>query len=138
MEAERPAAETKRASRATLRAEFEAAHPDIVAWLNRSTLPFARSLRAQAEARGTLTSNQIEAARSMIADLEEVEQDRRAVVTGRKVIEFGAQHPELMAWLIDGENSTARSLHEGLRKFGGLTDKQLAFAYRLMNAGRKG
>lgn len=73
----------------------------------------------------------------------ETRQAARETATARKeraaaeaLEAFGADHPAVLAWMTERAPrfAFAASLLDGVRKYGGLTEKQLATAHRLMAA----
>lgn len=109
----------KAADRAAAKAQaaveaFNAAHPDVAAWMNGSTFPFAVSL-AQAVAKyGSLTENQINAARRCIASKAQAQEAAVSRVQAAPVID-----------LTKLEAAFAKAAENGLKKvkvrFAGLT-----------------
>lgn len=65
---------------------FEAANPDIAAWWANTTFPFALSLKDAVSKYGSLTPNQLAAARKCVAKLAEAKEVKAAVTAKAETV----------------------------------------------------
>ena len=81
--------ETAKLSKAQKALEaFQAAHPDVWAWMDGSTFEFAVSLRAALEKYGHLTEPQLAAAKRSVVKLAEAKAQRAAAIEAAPIIDL--------------------------------------------------